>query len=99
MKIWLDDIRPAPNGWIHIKTAEKCIEMIQSGNVKEISFDYDLGETLTGYDVAKYIEENANKIPPIIWELHTSNVIGMKNMYFVLTHADKIWLTKQNNPV
>jgi len=30
MKIWLDDIRPAPEGWVWCKTAEVVIERLMT---------------------------------------------------------------------
>lgn len=29
MKIWLDDIRPAPNGYVHCHSVNKAIELIK----------------------------------------------------------------------
>lgn len=30
MKIWLDDIRPAPNGYIHCHSVNEAIELIKT---------------------------------------------------------------------
>ena len=56
MKVWLDDVREAPEGWIHIRTPEEAIDLLRSGAVEEISLDHDLGifteeGEATGYDV------------------------------------------------
>lgn len=52
MKIYLDDVRDCPDGYILCRTAEEAIEYIKTGKVKFISFDHDLGEVpLSGYDI------------------------------------------------
>jgi hypothetical protein len=30
MKVWLDDVREAPDGWVHVKTPEKAIELLRT---------------------------------------------------------------------
>ena len=77
MKIWLDDIRPAPRGWYHCKTAKETILLLDNEYVTDISLDHDLGpkEAGTGYDVMLYMEEKLyvdSKIPPRIL-IHTDN--------------------------
>ena len=66
MRIWLDDVRPMPNGFdFWAKNYYEMMGLLISGNVTHISFDHDLGlygkETEldprnTGYEVAKSIE-------------------------------------------
>lgn len=43
MNLWLDDIRPAPDGWHHVKTVEEAKELLLSGEVLRASLDHDLG--------------------------------------------------------
>lgn len=43
MKLWLDDCRPAPEGWIHAKTMEEAQALLMTFEVVEASFDHDLG--------------------------------------------------------
>jgi len=54
MKLWLDDTRPAPDGWHWARTADEAIEALRTGHVVEASLDHDLGhcdacEGCTGY--------------------------------------------------
>ncbi len=45
IRIWLDDLRPCPRvDWVHVKTAEAAISLIETGDVEFISFDHDLGD-------------------------------------------------------
>lgn len=59
MKVFLDDLRPAPEGWIRAYWPDEAIALLETGSVEELSLDHDLGddERGTGYDVLVWIEE------------------------------------------
>jgi hypothetical protein len=59
MRVYLDDERATPDGWIRVYWPEEAISLLESGKVEEISLDHDLGddEHGTGYDVVLWIEE------------------------------------------
>ncbi|WP_336511202.1 cyclic-phosphate processing receiver domain-containing protein, partial [Vibrio anguillarum] len=44
MKVYLDDERDTPEGWVRSYWPEEVIELLKSGNVTEISLDHDLGD-------------------------------------------------------
>jgi len=47
MKLWLDDMRPAPIGWLHAKTVAEAIELCERNpQVEKMSLDHDLGACL-----------------------------------------------------
>ena len=98
MKIWLDDIRVAPDGFLWIKTAEECVEIVKSGNVTFIDYDNDLGEGHDGYWVASQIERMAmsNKICPISWKIHSDNPCGRLNITAAMTSAERFWEQNAN---
>lgn len=94
IKLWLDDERPAPRGWYHCKDPEYAIQLLKTRSVEEISLDHDLGlNVLSGYDVAKAIEEGAFRcqIPPIKWSAHSANPVGRKRIEEAMRNADKFW--------
>jgi hypothetical protein len=43
LRVWLDDSRPAPPGWLRVTTVKNARRLIEAGLVREISLDYDLG--------------------------------------------------------
>ena len=48
MKLWLDDVRPAPQGWTLARTAAEAIDLLKvalniGDEIEEISLDHDLG--------------------------------------------------------
>ena len=77
MKLYLDDERKAPYGWMRVENADAAIFMLENRDIEEISLDHDLGhpEAGTGYDVLLWIEEQVfinNYNPPKIY-VHTAN--------------------------
>ena len=59
MKVFLDDLRVPPEGWVHVHWPEEAIALLKAGKVVELSLDHDLGDDShgTGYDVLLWIEE------------------------------------------
>jgi len=95
MRIWLDDERPAPAGWVHLKTAGAAIDHLETGLVTAISLDHDLGppEAGTGYDVALWIETAAatGKCRRLVWAIHSANPVGIRRMEMAMRSADRFW--------
>lgn len=96
--VWLDDERSISNQWImHAKddvyfvkftNAVDIITWLQTKASEYdkifISFDHDLGGSLTGYDVAKYIVENKCNVTG--FAVHSMNPVGAQNIIDLLTH-------------
>ena len=95
IRIWLDDVRnPPPGTWVVHRSAEETLLLIESGLVTFIDFDHDLGpDRLTGYDVAKKIEQLAHdgKIPPIEYSIHSGNPVGANNIDRAMKSAWRFW--------
>jgi hypothetical protein len=92
MKLWLDDIRKPPAGFVWAKTAGEAIGYVRTGRVELIHFDHDLGEDETGYDVAKEIMRlcESGVIPCPEWQVHTSNPVGRENIEAAMASAFKL---------
>ena len=43
MKVYLDDVRDAPPGWVRAHMPEEVIALLRSSSVTELSLDHDLG--------------------------------------------------------
>ena len=101
MKLWLDDIRLPPDAsWTWAKSAHAAIALLRHPPepITEMSFDHDLGHTLTyreytGYDVACVLEELARDsiLPRVKWRIHSANPIGRQRIAMALKNADKYW--------
>lgn len=101
MKVWLDDTRRAPKGWVLVQTPWDFRELLNrfSKQITHVSFDHDLGSGCeTGYDLAKDIEESvlgADKTigwpinHDIIFYVHSANPVGAKRIQAALNNALK----------
>jgi hypothetical protein len=86
--VWLDDERPAPEGWVHVRTPEEAIELLRGGEVEELSLDHDLGLDVgenerTGYDVLLWLQAEVaagRARPPAVVTVHSGNVGAVKRM-------------------
>lgn len=59
MRVFLDDERATPQGWIRVYWPSEAIALLETGEVQELSLDHDLGDDTrgTGYDVVLWVEE------------------------------------------
>ena len=86
MKIWLDDIREAPDGWYWAKNVKDCIWQIQVNfcDIDEISLDNDLGENqLEGRKVVLWLAEqyaSGKNFWPEKIHVHSSNTVAVEYM-------------------
>lgn len=43
VRLWHDDVRPAPAGWVHARTNKEAIDIFINNEVVEASLDHDMG--------------------------------------------------------
>lgn len=77
MKVFLDDERTTPEGWVRTFWPEEVIALLKTRQVSELSLDHDLGddEHGTGYTVLLWLEEQVavhGMAPPRI-HVHSAN--------------------------
>lgn len=91
IRLWLDDDlvdRAAPDGWTHVTTAHAAIDLLDHGDVIELSLDHDLGDDEgygRGIDVVDYLAEQQEVHGRLLWprdgiRLHTANPEGRDQM-------------------
>jgi len=84
MKVYLDDIRDTPDGWVRVYTVPELQKLVQDSNITVISLDHDLGDGQpTGYDFLVWLEREVGegRIPnPPRLEIHSANPVGRQNM-------------------
>jgi len=84
MKLYVDDIRIAPEGWEQTWNARETLKVLKEGKITHLSLDHDLGDVgePTGYDIMCWIEmavyDNMIPLPEI--NFHTANPAGRDNM-------------------
>lgn len=101
MKLWHDDVRPAPDGWVWVKTNAEAQEILLRYVVLECSLDHDLGgepdesvESMlqrgdspngSGLDLIRWMIAK-DCVPPKVF-IHSWNPVGAQNMASELRHA------------
>ncbi len=97
MKVWLDDRREPPAGWIWVKTPVETIALLEAGAVEELSLDHDLGlwdddgREQTGYDVLLWIEEQVviHGFRPPVLAVHSANSAAHERMERAIEAIDR----------
>lgn len=93
MKVYLDDIRQTPIGWVRTYTSTETIELLKSGKVTELSLDHDLGlYNETGYTVLLWIEEQVflNRFKPPKMYVHSANPSAAEKMRMAIKKIENI---------
>lgn len=84
MRIFLDDERDTPEGWVRAYWPDEVVALLEEGGVTHVSLDHDLGddERGTGYDVILWVEEAValrGFIPPVM-TVHSANSSARQKM-------------------
>ena len=94
MKLWIDDVRPAPGDMFHewawcksVNTAKSFIECTELSefSIELIDIDHDAGEYFQyGGDYIKLLDwlEETGRNYPI--RIHSQNVVGVANMRAII---------------
>ncbi|MBZ4396399.1 cyclic-phosphate processing receiver domain-containing protein [Myxococcus faecalis] len=93
MRVYLDDERPTPEGWVAVRWPEEAIALLEGGQVVELSLDHDLGddEHGTGYDVLLWLEEavaTRGFVPPRV-RVHSANSSARQKMELAIVRIER----------
>lgn len=86
MKLWVDDVRPAPNGYKWLQTVNEAIWSIEhwesdSKEIELIDMDHDAGiyadEGGDYINLLNWLEETGRNYPI---RIHSMNPVGVANM-------------------
>ena len=94
-KIWVDDIRPAPEGYLWVRSTHEAIVTIcqmtmpnGTHNIEILNMDHDAGDyAWNGGDyiqILNWMEEHHIDDIPI--KIHTQNPVGRENMRRIIHH-------------
>jgi hypothetical protein len=94
MKLYLDDERPAPPGWRLLRWPDEVIDLLETGEVTDLSLDHDLGDDArgTGYDVILWIERavaTGDFTPPAL-TVHSANTAARARMQAGIASIDRL---------
>jgi hypothetical protein len=95
MKVYLDDQRPAPPGWVLARTADEATALLRQGNVTDLCLDYDLGDPVfgTGLDVLDWLEtavaERKLTLPRMT--AHSGSILGRRRLETSIALLEERW--------
>jgi hypothetical protein len=94
IKVYMDDERVTPEGWVRTYTVEQTIEKLETRQVSHLSLDNDLGEGLQeGYKVLDWLEEtvyNDHSFPMPEVSIHSANASRVQYMKRALDAIERI---------
>lgn len=86
VKIWVDDLRPVPDGYEGTKSVDETIALIEEieaegGEIELLDLDHDLGDFAQfGGDAIKILDYLAERETYYPIAIHTANPVGRANM-------------------
>lgn len=86
MKIWVDDIRQVPEGYVWTRSVNETIRLIEQAEqdgiqIELIDLDHDLGDYADdGGDAIKILDYLVENSKFYLVRLHTANPVGLDNM-------------------
>jgi hypothetical protein len=101
MKVFLDDLRTSPRGWVLVSWPDEAIQLLKTGSVTHLSLDHDLGddERGTGYDVLLWLEEAvalSGFIPPQEITVHSANSSARIKMQSAIESINQLYAKRQS---
>jgi hypothetical protein len=89
MKLWIDDVRPAPEGYWWAKSTNEVIRFISEYDnyfkIELLDIDHDSGDYYwDGGDyirILDWLEETSRNYPI---RIHSQNVVGVQNMRAII---------------
>lgn len=94
LKVFLDDERITPEGWVRTFWPEEVIALLKTGQVTDLSLDHDLGDDDhgTGYTVLLWLEEHValhGMKPPKI-RVHSANSSARVKMEAAISSINRL---------
>ncbi len=89
--VFLDDVRSCPDGFMLVRDADACLDMLNHHLIYHLSLDYDLVDKYkNGYYLVEQMVKNHLYADHII--IHSANASGSKKMYNYLKEARNLHL-------
>lgn len=90
MKLWIDDVRPAPEGYVWCKSVGQTKQVIRANELRHetieiLDLDHDAGDyAFDGGDYIKLLDwlEETGRNYPI--RIHSMNPVGRENMRAII---------------
>lgn len=98
INVYLDDLRPCPDGFVLARTAEDCISLLENYQVSVLSLDHDLGwDSMNGTELAHELVARGLYADEIF--LHSSSMAGRANMYSIFLQKKPDYVKVNMQPI
>lgn len=103
MRIWVDDVRPAPEGYVWVKSVNEAKKVIiDTDEMNKIPHMYDMNFSITlvdiDHDAGNYAYDGGDYIKLLDWleetgrnypiRIHSQNPVGRENMRRIIERND-----------
>jgi len=93
LKLFLDDERATPEGWVRCYWPEDVIRLLETVTVSVVSLDHDLGDDAhgTGYDVLLWVEQAVvlSGFKPPKLQVHSANSAARQRMLAAIEQIER----------
>lgn len=84
MKLFVDDARPVPPGWVLARTVDEALRLLDQDVYEEVSLDYVIMGGGTFFPVAQHLAGMESSRRPKKVRLHSSSPQGARLLYLTL---------------
>lgn len=99
MKLWIDDLRPAPPGYIHLHSVDEAIDYILQVEYALDEYDFPPADLWIevidmDHDAGEYYKDGGDYIEVLKWmereniswpiKIHSMNPVGVANMRAII---------------
>lgn len=99
MKLWIDDVRPAPEGYVWCKSVNEAIKaIVDTEEYAKIPRMFDCNFSITllniDHDAGDYVFDGGDYIKLLDWleetgrdypiHIHSQNIVGVENMRAII---------------
>lgn len=89
MKLWVDDERPAPEGWTWVKTVDEATQALTDNVVTDLSLDYSLANWEDGAMVIAWLDNHLDRYPSNTVVPHSGSASGNALLERVIADTEK----------
>lgn len=101
MKLWVDDVRPAPDGYLWCKSVNEAKKLIEDAEIQTevprmIDCDFRFSLLDLDHDAGDYASDGGDYIKLLDWleetgrnypiRIHSMNPVGRQNMIAICEH-------------
>ena len=90
MKLWVDDERPAPEGWTWVKTVDEATQALTDNEVTDLSLDYSLANWEDGAMVLAWLSNHLDRYPSESVVPHSGSASGYDLLERVIADTEKL---------